>query len=151
MSRIRKCFDVVERIPKKFDSDIEFHFRKTYDEKGNAVYKKDREFSVNSYVNSFKNSTSLEAMLERCALMSARDKLIYLNSSQPGFTGDFSDIPTDLTDAYMRLNAFKDSNPDMFKRIMAGESFESITKSIIENANNSKEVNDNGKTESSDE
>lgn len=143
--RIRKSFDSVEVKFNRSSCDTVSDFRKKKDVNGNSVYVKVGEHSLSNYINSFKNACSLEAILQRCSLMPITDKVKILQQV-PAVSADMTQFPKDLTDAFVRMTDLRTRYPDISKRVSAGESIDSIIKSISK-----KEINTNVDTKSSND
>lgn len=124
---------VAIKFPAKESNGKEKQYRLTRDLKQNAIYTEVGELDVNEYVNSFEAGCSLQSILERVALLPARDKIAYLQQSNGGVSADLTSIPKDGTAAFILLNRVRDEHPDIYARFAAGESFETILKSILPN------------------
>lgn len=130
---IRKFLDPVVVTPHPASKVVEEKYILKRDVNGTVTYKKTTEVDINQYINSFRNGCELSSILTRCALMPIRDKIAYLNQTNSGYEADLSAIPTDLTDAIVRANVLKQSNPDLFNRLNAGESITDIITSLANN------------------
>lgn len=130
---IRKCFDPVVVTPHPASKVVEEKYILKRDVNGTVTYKKTTEVDINQYINSFRNGCELSSILTRCALMPIRDKISYLNQVNSGYEADLSAIPTDLTDAIVRSNELKQSNPEIFNRLNSGESITDIITSLANN------------------
>lgn len=128
---VRKPYDSVEVKSHPCGSVCEKRYRLSRDKNMNAIYTEVDEINVSDYVGSFEAGASLSNLLSRCSLMPLRDKIAYLQQSGVGQSVDLASLPTDLTAAFIQANNLAKSDPDLFKRIKTGESFESIIKSII--------------------
>ena len=147
MTRVRKSFDPVEVVAHKHSEVVEVQYCKLHKSDGSIFYEKVGERNVNDYVNSFKNGVSLSSLLERCSLMPPRDKLMYLNQNTEGVYIDVSKAPSSLTEAFNTFSKINRENPEIFKRLSAGESINSIISSFIPK----KEVLENGTEKSSND
>lgn len=129
---IRKCFDPVIVTPHPVSNGVEEKFILKRDVNGTVTYKKTAEVDVNQYINSFRNGCELSSILARCALMPIRDKIAYLNQTDSGFEVDMTAVPKDLTEAILKANELKQSNPEIFLRLNAGESITDIINSLAQ-------------------
>lgn len=129
---IRKFLDPVVVTPHPVSKVVEEKYILKRDVNGTVTYKKTTDVDINQYVNSFRNGCELSSILTRCALMPIRDKIAYLNQVNSGYEADLSAIPTDLTDAIVRANELKQSNPEIFNRLNAGESITDIINSLAQ-------------------
>lgn len=119
------------RVPgAPFGEPVEGKFRLKRDEHENATYKKVDEFNVSEFVESFKNGCDLQFILQRCSLMPSRDVVNMLQQTKPGSEADLSAIPSDLTEAIIKMQDLKRTHPKIYERYAAGESFDSIIKSF---------------------
>lgn len=132
---IRKFLDPVVVTPHPASKVVEEKYILKRDVNGTVTYKKTTEVDINQYINSFRNGCELSSILTRCALMPIRDKISYLNQVNSGYEADLSAIPTDLTDAIVRANELKQSNPEIFNRLNAGESITDIINSLAQESN----------------
>lgn len=157
---VKSRFDkpIVKAAP--FGDVVEPDIRLERDSNGNCIYKKHGEKNISNYIESFKNGCSLKAILDRCQLMPIHDKIAYLNQTENGVNADITNLPKDGTEAQIMLQRYKRENPEIAKRIAAGESFDKIIADMTKNkisadsATNDKkesEVINNGKNESSNE
>lgn len=137
---IRKCFDPVVVTPHPASKSVEDKFILKRDVNGTVTYQKTAEVDINQYVNSFRNGCELSSILTRCALMPNRDKEAYLNQCMSGFEIDCTTVPTDLTDAIIKANELKKSNPDIFNRLNTGESITDIINSLSKVQNDNKNI-----------
>lgn len=124
---IRKSFDRVTVHAQPLGSVTEKKYRLKRDLHGNCIYEEKGEVNIKDYVNSFKNGCSLANLLERVALMPAREKLIALTQTDTVFA-DVSDMPKSFVEAYTKAQELKASNPEIFARMEAGESINDIIK-----------------------
>lgn len=141
---LRKYFDKVSVTshPKSID-DVD-QFQVSFDEKGNASYKKVKSYKISAYVSSFEKGCSLVNMLQRCSLMPIHSKIELLNQV-PTVNADMTLMPKDLTEAFMMADSLKRDNPEIVKRLNSGESIDFVLKSLIPN----KEVIADGSNEPS--
>lgn len=116
--------------------DIEKQFRLKRDEHLNAIYEEvpGGDVDINQYINSFKNGCSLKAILDRCSLMPAREKIAYLQQTDQGYSADMSAMPKDGTEAQIMLAKLKAEHPEIVERIKNGESFDKILADMIPSA-----------------
>ena len=141
---LRKYFDKVSVTSHPKSIDDADQFQVSFDEKGNAHYKKVKSYKISAYVSSFEKGCSLVNMLQRCSLMPIHSKVELLNQV-PTVNADMTLMPKDLTEAFMMADSLKRDNPDIVKRLNSGESIDSVLKSLIPN----KEVTTDGTNESS--
>lgn len=114
-------------------------YRKKYDQNGNAYYVElDKPMQVNEYIESFKNGCSLVSLLQRCELMPVHDKVSYLQQRDSGVSADITNMPTDGTSAFIMLQQFKNDYPDIYQRVIKGESFDSILASFAKKPSDTK-------------
>lgn len=113
--------------------DIEKQYRLKRDENMNAIYVEvpGGDVDLNEYINSFKNGCSLKAILDRCSLMPAREKIAYLQQTEQGYSADMSAMPKDGTEAQIMLAKLKAEHPDIVERIKKGETFDKILADMI--------------------
>lgn len=152
---IRKQFDPI-RLYAHPTSEVEEHdFRLTRDNNFNCHYTDVGSRNIDEYVESFKNGCSLESLLARCNLMPAKDKISYLQRTAGGVGADFIHMPKDLTEAFIQYGNIARENPELIKRLNAGESMDSIIKSILAansaTQDSNKEVINNGQDEPGNE
>lgn len=149
MCKVRRSFDPVRVVYHPASSDLSVEYRKKYDENGNSVYIKVREFSLSEQINSYENTCSLQAMLQRVSLMPLTDKVKILQQV-PRVGCDTTMFPKDLTDAMIKMQNLKTQHPELTKRIMNGESVDDIIKSMFKTKEES-EVIENGKDKPSND
>lgn len=151
---INKCSDIriasiynrhLFDIPEFVDDSIEDDVRLTYDTKGNCIYTKVGDFNVSDYVNSFKDGCSLSTILQRINLLPVNEKVGYLKQVD-SVDGDFTNIPSDLTDFMLKYQDLYIQFPDLFNRCANGETIDDVLKDYFKP---NMEVNDNGSSESS--
>lgn len=106
-------------------------FRKEYDKNGNAIYTESSRVDRKQYINSFRNNSSLDAVLSRISYLPIHDKISSLNVVNNTTYGDTSILPKDGTEAIMLVNKYKSVLPDISKRLEAGENVDSIIKDIF--------------------
>lgn len=129
---IRKSFDPVVVAPHPIGSDEIIKYKKERDKNGNAVYIERKErIKINNYVNSFRNGCSLANLLERCAFLPNKEKIIALDQVKSIYA-DVYDFPTNFADAYSQAMTLKRENPEIFKRVEAGEDLKDIIKDLNE-------------------
>lgn len=133
-------------FPRKTCNGIQKQYRLTRDENDNCIYKECGEVNLKEFINSFEAGCTLKSILERCSLLPIYDKVRYLQQSADGVSADMTSIPKDGTEAFIMLNKIKESHPEIYNRFSAGESFESIIKSLMPTGENNteSEVIDNG-------
>lgn len=157
---IRKPYDPVQVRPQILGFDEERHYRLHRDLNGNASYVVDNEYSISEYVGSFEDMCSLKSILQRIEMLPLQDKVNYLNQNPGGVYADLTAMPKDLTSAMVMINDFQATHPEVFKRVVAGENFETVVKDVYSRENKIKrakeekkkqEVNANGKNESGNE
>lgn len=112
-------------------------YRLDRDLKGNSVYTSLGTVNIIDDIQSFAKQCSLNQLLNRIQHLDARDKISYLQQTPQGLSADLRDIPSDLVDAYIMLNQFKDRFPDLADRIKNGESFDSAITSMFKAVKNS--------------
>lgn len=106
-------------------------FRKEYDKNGNAIFTESSRVDRKNYINSFRNTSALDAVLSRISYMPIHEKISSLNMVNDTSYGDTSILPKDGTEAYILVNKYKSVLPDISKRIEGGESVDSIIKDIF--------------------
>lgn len=143
ITKISRTVRLVAPDPGQIEEDI---YRLSRDEHNNCIYKCAGKQNVNEYVNSFKNSCSLQAILNRIQFMPVNEKIQYLNQTDPGAGADLSIFPSDPNELYLLMKKYEKVLPAISSELNAGKSLDSIIKSIF----TKKEVSDNGSTESSD-
>lgn len=129
-------------------TDITPVIRKRYDKNGNPYFEKIGEINVQEDINSYRNGCSLSAILERCKFMPLADKIQYLVQRPDVTGGDMVDLPKDLTEAFILIKKSKENNPEVFKRVVNGESLETVFKDLFNTKD--KEIDTNGTDKSSD-
>lgn len=148
---IRKSFDPVVVKAHRRSEDVEGEYRLKRDINGTVSYVKIGERSVSEYVNSFAKGCSLRSILERCALMPLRDKVVMLNQTEQGIEVDLTGVPKDLTEAFINAQNLAKDNPEISKRLRSGESMNDIVKDIVSAEVKVKEDINNGKDEPSND
>lgn len=152
---IHKQFDPVRVFAHPISECEEHDFRLTRDNNCNCHYTDIGSRNIDEYVESFKNGCSLQSLLARCNLMPAKDKISYLQQNAGGVGADLTKLPKDLTEAFIQYGNIARENPELLKRLSAGESMDSIIKSILaaDSAEQDlkQEVTNNGEIESGNE
>lgn len=147
---IRKSFDPVRRTCHRSSCDVEGEFRLVRDLSGNVSYVRIGERSISEYVSSFEKGCSLQSILERCSLMPVRDKVTMVNQQEQGSSVDLSAMPSDLTEAYIQAGKLAVENPELAKRVKAGEPLSAIISDVVKK-DVKMEVISNGENESSND
>ena len=111
-------------------------YRLKRDSNLNISYEKVGEHNVDEYINSFKDSCSLQSLLSRCSLMTPEAKINYLQQTSDGFSADLSNLPKDGTEAFIMLQKLKTEYPDVVDRFSKGDSLETILNDIVTDSNN---------------
>lgn len=147
---VRSSLSVIE-IPSKIIEDIESpDLRRKRDIDGNCLYEEVGKIDRQQYIDSFEKGCSLRDLLSRCQLLPTEQKIRYLNQKEDGVSADLSAFPKDGTEAFINLKKAAFENPEVFKRLSAGESFETVIKDIFSVPNETikndkpKEDNNNG-------
>ena len=125
------------------------------DADGTVTYKHDiaSDTNLSDYINSFEAGASLKSMLQRCAFMPTREKIMMFQQQEQGLSADLSNMPTDFTSAYLHMKKVSKEHPEFVKSVQSGASFADALKHFFpkQKSNNNSEVTPNGKIQSSAE
>ena len=136
MFTVSKVFKVRDQF--NLESDTRFVsfnreedvIRKKYDPDGNTTFVVVGTRNIDEFIKSFENGCSLKSILDRCSLMPVEDKIHYLNQVA-GVGADLSDMPTDRTGAFLKLQNAYTENPEVFRLIQNGSTFNEAIKAVF--------------------
>lgn len=142
-------------VGKKVNDYIVDDVRKRYTADGEPYYVKVGEINTQEFISSFADGCSLQSLLTRCGLLPVNEKINYLQQVE-SVDGDFSNLPLDFTDAFLRAKDIDKKYPGVMQRCLNGEKVEDVFKSIFnkkdKNINNSNKENiENGEKQSSND
>lgn len=134
-------------VGKTFKDRLRVRFHKSVDSDGNYHYKRVSDCDIQEDIQSYKDTCCLTSILSRYLNCPPETIISQVNNTET-FSGDFSNMPSDLSEFVRLCNKCRDDIPN-FDELMNSGGISAVISSLTEREKNTpiKEDSSNGENE----